>query len=555
MRLLHATPDPEPGTIAAPGESLANFSPRQQSSPSMSDQTESLLPADPTAPTLGAMIALAAKWQGGAEMFADPDDRLTGDETLEAIARVAGGLAARGIGKGSVVAFLSGSSVRHAVTFFACQWLGGVACSLHARDTAERLGRTAGWLEVDAIVFDDGMADMARRIAGDSGRSPLLVNFGDMPLDPAATCFADLRAAAPIPMADLSPDDPAAILLSSGTTGEPKGVVHLHRTLFAASRVCGPVYGETAPGDAIIVVMAPSFAAWVIICLPMIAARVRVVFDRAFDPAGFLETLARERITQAPLVPTMWRMVLAAGPERYDLSALKSLTFSGEPGTPDLVAALAERMTPDVRTAYLSSEGNTASAIAAGPKTLIAAGKAGSAGKPVPGADLRLVDPEGGIDAVLPAGTPGEILLRSPSLGARYWKDEARTADKFVGGWWRSGDLGRLDADGDLFVVGRTDNVINSGGIKVHAEEVEAALSKHPGVAMVAVIGAPDETWGQRIEAHVVRADPALEEAALLSFCLEEAGLPRMKLPKKVVFVEALPTGPTGKLYRRGLLG
>lgn len=520
----------------------------------MTASPQNLLPADPTAPTLGAMVALACKWKGVAEFFADADDRLTGTEALEAIARVAGGLAARGIGKGSVVAFLCGSSVRHAVAFFACQWLGAVACALHVRDTPARIAATAGWVEADALLFDDDLADLARQVGAGCGRSPVLVNFGDDPAPGADTCFAALRAADPIPMAAIGPDDPAVILLSSGTTGEPKGVVHLNRTLFAASRVCAPVYGPTEPGDSIVIVMAPSFAAWVIIGLPNIAARTRVVFGRGFDPEGFLETLVRERITMAPLVPTMWRMVLAAGPERFDLAALKSLTFSGEPGTPDLVAALADRICPDVRTAYLSSEGNTASAIAAGPATLLAAGKAASAGRPVPGADLRIVDPAGGIDDLLPTGETGEIVIRSPSLASHYWKDPARTAEKFVDGWWRSGDLGRLDEDGDLFVVGRTDNVINTGGIKVHAEEVEAALNRHPAVAMAAVIGAPDETWGQRIEAHVVLSEPGLGEADLLAFCAGEAGLARMKLPKRIVVVDALPTGPTGKLYRRGLL-
>lgn len=515
---------------------------------------DQLSPPDPAAQTMGAMVALACRWKGANEFLADAEDRLSGSETLEAIARVAGGLAELGIGKGSVVTFLCGSSVRHTVAFFACQWLGAIGCALHVRDTPARLAKAIDWLEADALLFDDDLENTATAISEQCDRSIQLVNFGNETAADAVISFAGLRAADPIPMADVGPGDPATIILSSGTTGEPKGVVHLNRTLFAASRMCQAVYGATEPEDSMIVVMAPSFAAWVITVLPHIAARARIVFGRSFDPAGFLETLSRERITMAPLVPTMWRMILAAEPRRFDLSHLRTVFYSGEPGTPDLVADLAAQLCPGVRTGYMSSEANCASAIVAGPATLLTAGKAASTGRPVPGADLRVVDPDGDVHAAQPAGEVGEILMRSPSIASHYWKDPDRTEEKFVHGWWRSGDLGYLDEDGDLFVVGRTDNVINTGGIKVHAEEVEAALSQHPGVAMAAVVGAPDETWGQRIEAHVVRSDTALSEDALLAYCMSSAGLARIKLPKRVIFVDALPTGPTGKLYRRGLL-
>ncbi len=509
---------------------------------------------DPTKATTGTLITLSCKWVRDAELLTDSDDRLTGRTTLNAITRVAGGLAAMGVGKGDVVAFLCGSSVRHAVCFFAAQWLGAVPAALHVRDTPELLVATARWLDARVLVYDDAFAEVAAQVRTARGEAVALVSLGDTPDGLADRCWRDLASAEPIPMADVAPDDPAVVILSSGTTGAPKGVVHLHRTLHAASRACHSIYGATEPGDSTLVCMAPSFAAWIIICLPHLAARARIHFDRVFDPPRFLETLARERINMAPLVPTMWRMVMAAGPEDYDLSALRCAMFSGEPGSPDLVAAMAERVCGHVRTAYMSSEVASGSAVAAGPATLIDAGKPASTGKPIPGADIRIADPEGGLDDEMPDGTPGEIWVTSPSVASHYWKDESLTRDKLVGGWWRSGDLGYLDADGDLFVIGRTDNVINTGGIKVHAEEIEAALSQHPAVEMVGVVGAPDPTWGQRIEAHVVVSDPGVTEQGILEFVEAEKLLPRNKLPKRIVLCEVLPTGPTGKLYRRGLL-
>lgn len=513
-----------------------------------------ILPDDLTAPNLAAMFALSCKWKGAAELICDAHDRYTAPEALETVARLAGGLQARGIGKGAKVAFLCGSSARHAIAFFACQWLGAVAVALHARELPARLAKTVGWLEADALVFDDDLAESAGAIVQAAGRPLVRVNFGDSRAGGADACFAELAAAPPVPMAQIGPEDPCVIILSSGTTGDPKGIVHVHRTLFAASRMGPYVYGPIQSGDALIVVMAPSFAAWVITVLPHLAARTRIVFGRAFDPEAFLQTLQDEKITMAPLVPTMFRMVIQAGPEKYDLGNLRSAFYSGEPGSPDLVKSIAERLTEGVRTGYMASESTCASCIGAGPLTLLKRGKARSTGRPVPGADLRIVDPAGGVEDVLPRGETGEILVKSPSVAAGYWKDPERTAQRFVDGWWRSGDLGMLDEDGDLFIVGRTDNVINTGGIKVHAEEVEAALTQHPAVAMAAVVGAPDENWGQRIEAHVVLSDPKATAEEIIAFCAEKKLLPRNKLPKRVVPHDTLPTGPTGKLYRRGLL-
>lgn len=137
-------------------------------------------------------------------------------------------------------------------------------------------------------------------------------------------------------------------------------------------------------------------------------------------------------------------------------------------------------------------------------------------------------------------------------MSTGYWKDADLTATRFTRGWWRSGDLAYLDTQGDIFIVGRTDNVINSGGVKVHAEEIEAALCQHPAVHMAGVVGVPDPKWGQRVEAHLVAEGPP-EADDILRFCRDRGLLSPVKLPKRVVFHDSLPTGPTGKLYRNAL--
>lgn len=164
---------------------------------------------------------------------------------------------------------------------------------------------------------------------------------------------------------------------------------------------------------------------------------------------------------------------------------------------------------------------------------------------------MRIIAPEGSFDDVLPTGEIGEICLSGASLAAGYLGDPERTKSRFVDGWWRSGDLGRLDEDGFLFFEGRADNMINTGGIKVYGEEIEAILLAHPGIQMVAVVGRPDEKWGNRVVAHIV-ASGDLTEEDVLAFC-DARGMAGFKKPRELHFHDALPLGPTGKLDRGAL--
>ncbi|MDG2034712.1 MAG: fatty acid--CoA ligase family protein, partial [Rhodospirillales bacterium] len=173
--------------------------------------------------------------------------------------------------------------------------------------------------------------------------------------------------------------------------------------------------------------------------------------------------------------------------------------------------------------------------------------------RPVTTASVRIVDPDGPIDQEVRDGEIGEIVLQSPSLAAGYLHKPELTKEKFSDSWWRSGDLGLRDENGILFVKGRTDNQINSGGVKVRAEEIENILLQHTDISHAAVVGEPDVTWGERIVAHVVSRSADLTEHALLKNLKDEDLLPHRLVPKAVHFHAQLPRGATGKLYRRGL--
>jgi acyl-coenzyme A synthetase/AMP-(fatty) acid ligase len=504
--------------------------------------------------TLSDLFIRSAQWRGRDELFVDDADRITGAQALDSALRIAQGFADHGAGPGQVIAYLCRSSARHAVSWFAAPLSGRIACSLHVRETPERLGHALSWLEAKILVHDADLEAEAIAAVTASGREIRCISLGarggaDADYGEIVAKLERFDVAAHRP----NPVDIAAIVFSSGTTGKPKGIVHTQKTLLEAAKGGQVTMGPITSDSATLLYMQPSFAAWPIIVLPFVAAKAKVCFGKAFTPTAFLESCQRERITKAPLVPTMWRMVFEAGPENYDLSALTLVSISGEAPAPSDVRQLYDRICKNICCVYLSGEAFTASGVMANTSDLMERGKIGSSGRPVVGADVKILVPGGGFDDEAEGGETGEIAISGPSLAVGYWKDPELTHAKFRDGWWRSGDLGRLDTDQYLWVSGRIDNVINSGGIKVSGEEIEHALLSHPSVAQCAVVGQPDGRLGQRIEAYLVArgAPPAAEE--LSQFLRQQRHLAGFKVPKAFHWIDAMPTGPTGKLFRRAL--
>lgn len=489
--------------------------------------------------SIATLFETACRWVGPRDFLIDEGRRLSGTEAALAVRRAAAALVRLGLAPGERVAILAGTSVDEALCFFAVAAAGGVSCCLHVRETDSRLAATVEALAPRLVLADAAQLDRAAMLASRVGARTEDV--------------AEIARAAGAEMAPHArrPDDPAVILLSSGTTGIPKRIAHTNRSVLATAMMAGPVYGALGPGDAIVVPMAPSFAAWIHTVLPFIALRGRLVFQSAFSPEAYVDLLEQERVSVAALVPTLWNMVL---PEvaRRDLPALRVAMFSGEPGTPDLVNALGQ-VAPLMRSVYLASEGGCGCGIVADEGHLSRPGGASAAGQPVPGGDALIVDPDAADLVPLPPGETGEIALSGPSLAAGYLDAPEETARRFREGWWRTGDLGHLGEDGLIHLRGRLDNRINTGGMKVHAEEVEAALCSLGLVRQAAVVGMPDATWGERVEAHVVPARPGLTPEALAEAMARAGALPRALLPKVYHLHEALPTGPTGKLFRKAL--
>ncbi|NVN85618.1 MAG: long-chain fatty acid--CoA ligase [Rhodopseudomonas sp.] len=508
----------------------------------------------PSIETASDLFIRSAQWRGRDELFVDDVDRITGFDALDAARALAHGFETLGAAPGDVIAYLSRSSARHAAAWFAAPLSGRVACSLHVRETPERLGQALAWLGAKVLVHDDDLAALAAYAVAAAGVAVQCISLGTT--GDAATDYAAIVAARgrfDLVARRTRPADIAAIVMSSGTTGKPKGIMHTQKSLLEAAKGGQVVMGPISPDSATLLYMQPSFAAWPIIVLPFVAAKAKICFGKTFTPPAFLESCQRERITMAPLVPTMWRMVFDAQPEKYDLSALTLVSISGEAPAETDVRQLHDRICRNICCVYLSGEAFTASGVMANTRDLMERGKLGSSGRPVVGGDVKILAPGGGFDDELPQGETGEIAISGPSLAAGYWNDAALTREKFRDGWWRSGDLGRLDADNYLWVMGRIDNVINSGGIKVSGEEIEHALLAHPSVAQCAVVGQPDPALGQRIEAYIVARGALPSADELGTFLRQQRHLAGFKVPKAFHSVDELPTGPTGKLFRRAL--
>jgi fatty-acyl-CoA synthase len=339
-------------------------------------------------------------------------------------------------------------------------------------------------------------------------------------------------------------DDPHEIIFTSGTTGQPKGVIWTNGTVMWNSLQQAMDFG-----------LGPENSTYAVIDLYYIGGRhdftwavlhqggtVHVKRSSNFDAEDVIRYVAQRRITHVLWVPTMlYEILRLPSLPDYDTSALKMIMCGGQP----VSAATTERAQEafpqtDFIQAYGLTEGG-GSVIHVRPQD--SRRKPGSAGQPSLHVELRLVDPDG-LD--VPTGTDGEIILRAPSVTAGYWDDPDMTARLIVDGWLHTGDMGRFDEDGFVFVSGRKGDMIISGGMNIFPSEIESILLEHPVVSDVAVIGLPDEKWGESVCAVIeVTAGAEVIEHELIDYCNER--LASYKKPRSIRVVDALPRTVGGK--------
>jgi len=384
------------------------------------------------------------------------------------------------------------------------------------------------------LAYGDDYAERARELAE---RLPGLLL---RPLETAAGC-ADLLPAA-LPPAEAM----ASLNYTGGSTGAPKAVVITHGSLTSALQNIVPARGQ-GPGD-VMLNMRPLWPIAAIVVLAQLAAGGTVVLAGRFHPRRFLELLAHYRAASTSLVPThLVRLLKETRPADYDLSALRSIDVGAAAIPPDTFEAAIEAFGPRLGILYGLTEASWSCyqppAALADPATREQAMR--SVGRPLFGCEIR-IERDG---EPAPAGAEGEVLIRGAHVAAGYWRQPELTAQVFRDGWFRTGDLGILDAAGILRITGRLKEVIRSGGKSVLPDEVERALCAHPAVAEAAAAGLPDPEWGEIVGAAVVLNEGvtvSVEE--LMEHC--RLSLSGFKKPRVIRFVAGIPKSHYGKIQR-----
>jgi long-chain acyl-CoA synthetase len=356
--------------------------------------------------------------------------------------------------------------------------------------------------------------------------------------------FAELESGGESPIVERSDDDLAALMYTGGTTGRAKGVMLSHENLW----LCGKVAEEAGhvPGIVRSLTSLPLSHAFglLVTCVGLQATEPsRHVLMRWFDPERWLE-LAQEHRTQiVAVVPSMLHLLLRQPLEDYDLSELRYIASGAAPLAPEVVQELARRLpTVELREGYGLTE--TSALVST---TRPGHGRAGSVGQPVAGMEVQILDDE---DAEVPTGEVGEICCRSALVMRGYWRAPEQSEETMRGGWLHTGDLGRVDEDGYLYVVDRKKDLIIRSGFNVFPRDVEEALLEHAAVEAAAVVGRPDPKCGEEVVAFVALREE-VDPAELVAWARTRIG--GYKYPREVHVVPAIPLTPVGKIDRRAL--
>jgi long-chain acyl-CoA synthetase len=358
--------------------------------------------------------------------------------------------------------------------------------------------------------------------------------------------LSELEAAHPAEIVDVDDAAMAALMYTGGTTGRAKGVVLSHENLW----YCGHSSWESGyePGVNRGIGALPLAHAYglIVTVVGMHSPEVGfTVLQRWFDPAEWVRLVEEFHLQVSAVVPSMIQMLLQQPLEDHDLTSLQYLVSGAAPLAPEVVHEI-ERRIPGVtvREGYGCTE--SGAVISTNPPT---ERRLGSVGKPIPGYEVRIVDED---DADVPPGEPGEIICRARGVMRGYWKSPELSADVLRGGWLHTGDIGRFDADGYLYVVDRKKDLILRGGFNVFPRDVEDALLEHPAVGAAAVVGRPDERLGEEVVAYVsLRPGGSATPEELVEFARGRVG--KHKYPREVHILDAVPLTPVGKVDRKAV--
>ncbi|MGI9603747.1 MAG: class I adenylate-forming enzyme family protein [Acidimicrobiales bacterium] len=485
-----------------------------------------------------------------------PDDKValisrgqptTFGELRDQVARLRGGLLAEGVEPDDRVAIVCANNDYFVVSYLAVLGVGAVAVPTNPLSPTPELQRELCVVRPKAAI----VGPAGRRAISDLDRDEvdgLECVIGCGPGFDDALLFDDLLTAQPAPMVERQPDDLAALIFTSGTAGLPKAAKLTHHNLEVNHRQMQQASDRTAQSDDVVFGVVPLFHVFGLNSVLGLALRAgsTLVLAERFDPAAALETIEARRVTSMAGPPVMWAALASlpdATPERV---ASLRLPISGAAKLSRFVIDLvADRLGITLTQGYGLTEASPAVTVSTGQD-----GPPESIGRPVPGVEVRLVDPSG--DDVL-IGDDGELWVRGPNVFPGYWEEpEATAAALDDDGWLHTGDIAVVDELGYLYIVDRAKDLIIVSGFNVYPAEVETVLARHPGVADVAVTGTPNPHTGEAVRAFVVANEDTLaDEDDIIDFCARE--LASYKCPGKVTFVSHIPRNDAGKILYREL--
>ncbi|NNG01878.1 MAG: long-chain-fatty-acid--CoA ligase [Desulfobacteraceae bacterium] len=508
--------------------------------------------------TPGRILKRAVKLYPDKTAVVDGDIRWSYSEVQNRVNQVVNALRGLNISDGARVAVLDYNTYRYMELYFGAALSGHVLSPLNIRLAAEEYAYILNNAENEVVIFH---ADFITVLDQARPRLNKVKNFfiADGPCDEEwiTGTYEDLVSGAPADPDHHEPDDENNMLnlyYTSGTTGNPKGVMLTHRNIYANALSTiiafklddATVWHHIAP----LFHLADAFFIWSVTYQGGCH-----VMQRLFDPKPVLQTIQNEHITAAMMVPTMINFLLAVpGIDGYDLSSLQWVMVGGAPMSP----ANAQRMMEKLGCRYISGYGltETTPLLTVGnlKDTLADSEDADKmnyltrTGLEVPGVDLRVVD-QNGADVPRDGSTIGEIIVRGDNVMKGYWKLPAETEQAIKDGYFYTGDLATVDAEGYILIVDRAKDIIISGGENIASVEVENVLYQHPDVLECAVIAVPDEQWGEVPMAMVaLRQNAEAGEQDLIDFCRQK--LARFKVPKTVKFMTELPKTGSGKILK-----
>lgn len=494
---------------------------------------------------------LTELFQNTATKFPDKEalvygnERLTYKEFSRRVNNVAYNLSKKyGVNKGDRVAFLLGNGLEYPICFLAVAQIGAISVPLNTRLAGDEIKHEIENSESFILIMDNEFRDKVENIlpklnclkytfvVGDE-KIPDTLPFNELTTEAKDTIIEDVEELAT-----------CSIMYTSGTTGVPKGAILTHRGFVATAMNLANVYSLVSE-DITLLCVPFIHVTGMLQFLGSVFTGMSIIIMRSFKTTQAMELITREKVTFLVGVPTMyWFMVISSEFDKYDLGSVRTTLYGGAPAPVDLIKLLREKMpNAKLHNGYGLTEGHALDTLLPDADAMR---KPESVGPAVPLVEMKIVDENGN---ELPPNHVGELCLRGPKVIPGYWHNPEATKKAIINGWLHTGDLAKIDEEGYLYIVDRKKDMINRGGEKIYSIEVENVLYSHPAVLEAAVVGVPDQYFGEQVKAVVVfKPGQSATEEEIKEFCARK--LADYKVPKYMEFRDQLPRNPGGKVLK-----